>query len=60
MHKVQKREASIIKTKLAQLQQIKDNLKILGINTVLIQPNVNALNQLNTQKELNELCHSLN
>lgn len=60
MHKEQNREASIIKTKLVQLQQIKDTLKILGINAVFIQPNVNALNQLNIQKELNELCQSLN
>lgn len=60
MHKEQNMEASIIKRKLAQLQQIKETLKILGINAVFIQPNVNALNQLNMQKELNELCQSLN
>jgi len=60
MHKERNREASIVETKLAQLQHIKDNLKILGINAVLIQPNVNALNQVNMQKELNELCQSLN
>lgn len=60
MHKERNREAPIIETKLALLQQIKDNLKALGVKADLIQPNVNTLNQLNMQKELNELCQSLN
>lgn len=51
---------SIVETKLAQLQHIKEHLKVLGVDVDLIQPNVNALNQLNMQKELNELCQSLN
>lgn len=60
MDRKQKRNPSIVETKLAQLQHIKEHLKVLGVNTDLIQPNVNALNQLNMQKELNDICQSLN
>lgn len=56
MHK----NLSIIETKLAQLQYIKESLKALGVNVDLVQPNINILNQLNMQKELNELCQNLN
>ena len=60
MDRKQQRKPAIVKTKLTKLQQIKEHLKALGVNTDLIQPNVNALNQLNMQKELNELCQNLN
>lgn len=60
MVKDQQRNPSIVETKLAQLQHIKEHLKALGVNTDLIQPNVNTLNQLNMQKELNDICQSLN
>lgn len=60
MHEDLNKKPSIIETKLAQLQHIKEHLKGLDVDVNLIQLNVNALNQLNMQKELNELCQSLN
>lgn len=47
MHEDPNKNPSIIETKLAQLQHIKVHLKTLGVKADLIQPNVNALNQLN-------------
>lgn len=60
MHEDLNKNPSIIETKLAQLQHIKAHLKALGVDVNLIQPNVNALNQLNMQKKLNDICQSLN
>jgi len=60
MDRDQQRNTAIVERKLAQLLKVKESLKALGVNTDLIQPNVNALNQLNMQKELNDICQNLN
>jgi hypothetical protein len=60
MHEDLNKNPSIIERELAKLRHTKEHLKGLGVDVNLIQPNVNALNQLNTQKELNDIWQSLN
>lgn len=60
MHEDPNRNPSIIERELAKLRHIKEHLKGLGVDVNPIQSNVNALNQLNMQKELNVICQSLN